>query len=332
MITLLRQKYLAGRVYLLIGTGCILATAPGAHASTLSAFDRISVAVVGAEEFSSAKGGTDEGFVIGADGQVFVPQLGKIPAAGREESELEQEITGRLQEYLRVPSVSVRLVSVSPVSVDVSGAVYRPGTVTLLPETLNQTTIRDVGTLRTAFNAIKQAGGIRPDADLAQIQLERDGKQIMLAPGKDMPVITGDRIIVASLGAGAAQTDSANVPSQLAPSEITIYVSGQDLPTGSSAGLRVKPGTTLFGALTAAGATGQSFLRSGRQVALIRRDPVEGKREVQTYDLDRIVNGETDPKLLQDDSIAINAGPAANSAGVFSLLSPLLSPLVWLLR
>ncbi|WP_218079541.1 polysaccharide biosynthesis/export family protein [Anthocerotibacter panamensis] len=304
----------------------MLGTVASAGANTLSAYDRVSVAVVDGEEFSSARGGMDEGFVIGADGMLAVPQLGGVPAAGREEADLQQDLTRRLSAYIRVPNVAVRLVGVSPVTVEVSGAVYRPGAVTLQPEAV---TVRDVSALRTAFNAVRKAGGIRPDANLAGIVVERAGKQQTLALGQDTPVIQGDRILVPSLGAGQEQN---NVPAQLAPTEITVYVSGQDLPATSIGPVKVKPGTSLFGALTAAGATGQSFLRSGRSVLFIRHNPVDGKREVQTLALDRIVRGETDPKLLDGDSIAIDSGPTANAGGLLNLLAPLLSPLIFLFR
>lgn len=313
----------------LLGAALILSTTQ-ASANTLSAFDRISVAVVNGEEFSSARGGVDEGFLIGEDGQVFIPQLGKLQAAGREESELQATVADRLREYIRVPSVSVRLVSVSPVSIDVRGAVYRPGTVTLLPDAATQASIKDVGILRTAFNAIRKAGGVRPDANLAGIEIEHEGKRKTLALGQDTSVITGDRIIISSLG--AAQSEANNVPSQLAPSEISVYVSGQDLPATAIGEVKVKPGTALSGALTASGATGQSFLRSDREVVLIRRNTVTGKRDLVSYKLDKIVSGETDPKLLQDDSILINAGSTANTASFLGFLAPIFNPLNILFR
>jgi polysaccharide biosynthesis/export protein len=311
-----------------LGAALLLLTAQ-ASANTLSAFDRISVAVVNGEEFSSARGGVDEGFLIGEDGQVFIPQLGKIQAAGREESELQATVTDRLREYIRVPSVSVRLASVSPVSIDVRGAVYRPGTVTLLPDA-TQASVKDVGVLRTAFNAIRKAGGVRPDANLAGIEIEHEGKRKTLNLGQDTSVITGDRIIIPSLG--AAQSEANNVPSQLAPSEITVYVSGQDLPAKAVGEIRVKPGTVLSGALTASGATGQSFLRRDREVVLIRSNTVTGKRDLLSYKLDKVVSGETDPKLLQDDSILINAGSTANTASFLDFLTPIFNPLRLLLR
>jgi polysaccharide biosynthesis/export protein len=329
---LFQKRSLTARIALstgLLGTAFILSTAQ-VSANTLSAFDRISVAVINGEEFSSARGAVDEGFLIGEDGQVFIPQLGKMRAAGREESELQSDLVARLREYIRVPSVSVRLVSVSPVSIDVSGAVYRPGNVTLLPDAATQASIKDVGVLRTAFNAIRKAGGVRPDANLAGIEIEHEGKRKTLALGQDTSVITGDRIIIPSLG--AAQTDANNVPSQLAPSEISVYVSGQDLPPTAIGAVKVKPGTPLSGALTAAGATGQSFLRSDREVVLIRGNPTTGKRDLVSYRLDKIVTGETDPKLLQDDSILVNAGAAANTASFLGFLAPIFNPLNLLLR
>ncbi|BAC88394.1 glr0453 [Gloeobacter violaceus PCC 7421] len=314
---------------ILPGLLALLGTAPmvgSASAMTLSAYDRVSVTVVNGEEFSSAG---EQGFVVGADGNIFVPQLGRIPAAGREELELQQELAQRLREYIRVPDVQVRLVSMSSVAVDVSGSVYRPGLVTLQPPA-SVATKMEVGAVRTVYNAIKEAGGVRPDANLAQIELERNGQRTRLPLGQDVPVISGDRIVVASLGPG--QYEMANLPSQLAPEQITVYVSGQDLPSNAVGPVKVRPGTTLAGALTAAGGSGESFLRGGRQVTLIRTDPTNGQRTAQNFPVAQVMDGTNDLKLLQDDSIVVNAGSPANAEGFLSLIQPLLMPFVWLFR
>ncbi|MBW4698335.1 MAG: polysaccharide export protein [Aphanocapsa lilacina HA4352-LM1] len=318
-----RNKRLSGIGWLAL---CSLAfAAQPAEATTLSTFDRVSVAVANGEEFGSAKDGTDPGFLIGADGSIHVPQLGRVPAAGREEIELQEELTERLRAFIRVPDVSVRVVSLSPASVEVTGAVYRPGQLTI-----RSAAGSEQGSTRTVYNAIKDAGGVRPDADVAAIALERAGKRIELPPGQDAPVIGGDRIIVASLGAG--QSEASNLPTQLAPETITVYVSGQDLPAGSAGPVKLRPGTTLAGALTAAGGSGESFLRSGRKVTLIRTDPASAQRTAKSFEMAEVLGGSSDPKLMQDDSIVLDAGSTANTSGVMSLLSPLLMPFVWLFR
>ncbi|AGY56515.1 polysaccharide biosynthesis/export family protein [Gloeobacter kilaueensis] len=308
--------------------GSLLCTAlavPGI-ASTLSAYDRVAVNVVNGDEFSSDAAG----YLVGTDGNIFVPQLGRVPAAGREEADLQEELTKRLSAYLRVPDVTVRLVSVSPVNVDVSGAVYRPGLVTLSTGTGSGNLGASAGgASRTVYNAIQAAGGVRPDADLAGIELERDGKRTRLAVGQDMPVINSDKIIVTSLGPGHYTTN--NTPSQLAPTTITVYVSGQDVPS-TNGPLQLKPGTTVSGALSAAGGAGGNFLKGDRVVSLIRTDPVTEKRMSQEIPIGQVIDGSNDPKLVQYDRVVVQAGPSANASGFLQFLQPILNPLVWLFR
>ncbi|BAC91658.1 polysaccharide biosynthesis/export family protein [Gloeobacter violaceus] len=317
------KRFAAALLAGVLGGACL---APGAVASTLSAFDRISVIVTNGEEFSSQRGGRgDEGYLVGADGNIFIYRLGSIAAAGREEVELQQEITERLREYFKVPEVTVRLIGVSPINVDVAGAVYRPGLITVKA---NGDTPSGASS-RTVFNAIQSAGGVRPDADLSRIRLERAGQSLVLPPGQDAPVIYGDRVIIDRLAAGQAPV--LHVATQLTPAEITVYVSGTDARENQGP-VKVKPGTTLSGALTAAGISGESYLREGRKVALIRRDPVEGKREVTSYDIAGVMGGESDPPLWDGDAIAITAGPSQNTMGFLDMLSPLLNPLGFMLR
>jgi polysaccharide export outer membrane protein len=290
----------------------------GSFADTLSSSDRIAVTVTHGEEFSSP---ADAGFLIGADGMVVVPRLGKVPAAGREENQVEQDLTERLRYYIKVPQVSVSLVSVSPVAVEVTGAVYRPGKVVLTAEAPSSGATKiEASAFRTVFNALKKAGGIRPEANVTAIEVERAGQRRTLGVGEDASLITGDRIFVPSGGNAGIN------PSQLAPDQITVYVSGVDLPNSTIGAVALKPGATLFRALTAAGATGQNFLRGGRQVVLIRLG-LDQQRQIQRFALDEVVSGQTDPLLEEGDSIAVDGGSVSTAKGFIDFISPFFYPL-----
>lgn len=145
------------------------------------------------------------GQVIGADGTMFYPYVGKIQAAGLTREELREIITGKLSESLEAPQVDVKVLSYRSKKVYVGGEVQEPGmkAVTDDPMTLPE--------------ALSRAGGFTLDANAGDIWLTRDGKtytidflsmyrdgapidQIYLQPGDKIHVPSRDENKVYVLG------------------------------------------------------------------------------------------------------------------------------------
>ena len=90
--------------------------------------DSISVSVFREPDFSL------ESVRIGVEGNISVPMLGSIPAAGMTAKSLEEDITARLARIgLKSPSVSVNISEYASHLVTVEGAVTRPGVYTFQP-------------------------------------------------------------------------------------------------------------------------------------------------------------------------------------------------------
>jgi protein involved in polysaccharide export with SLBB domain len=100
---------------------------------------------------------------VSLSGEINLPLAGKITAAGRTVTELENAIRTELSKYIRQFEVSVSISAVRTVNVWVSGEVENPG-----PQVLPA--------VCTASLAALQAG-IKPTGSTRRITLTRDGKQ-----------------------------------------------------------------------------------------------------------------------------------------------------------
>lgn len=107
---------------------------------------------------------------IGVEGNVSVPMLGSIPAAGMTAKQFEQDVTRRLAAIgLKEPMVSVNIAEYASHMVTVEGAVERPGVYTFQP-----------GARLSA--AIALASGPKRTAKLDQVAVFRESPEgIMLA-------------------------------------------------------------------------------------------------------------------------------------------------------
>lgn len=90
--------------------------------------DKISISVFREPEFSIAS------IQIGVEGNVSLPMLGSIPAAGMTARQFEQDVTRRLAAAgLKSPVVSVNIAEYASHMVTVEGAVTEPGVYTFQP-------------------------------------------------------------------------------------------------------------------------------------------------------------------------------------------------------
>jgi polysaccharide biosynthesis/export protein len=107
---------------------------------------------------------------IRPDGKITLPLVGDISAIGRTPSELRDEITKELTEYVARPVVTVIVVEATAPVAYVVGEVTHPGSIEIKDDRL------------TVLQAIAMAGGLKDFADKKHIRVLRRG-------------ITGDRVI-----------------------------------------------------------------------------------------------------------------------------------------
>jgi polysaccharide biosynthesis/export protein len=122
----------------------------------LGADDEITVRV------SEEDGFSERPIRINSDGHIKLPLIGRIEAAGRSVSELEEDISAKLDPYIKNPIVSVNITEYRSQPVSVLGSVNRPGVLNLSGS-------------KTLAEVIAMAGGLKEDAGYSVI-LTRESK------------------------------------------------------------------------------------------------------------------------------------------------------------
>lgn len=274
--------------------------------------------------------------------QVFTVNLWQLVQTGN----LNQNLVLRDEDAIFVPTVTqislseARQIAATgfapppniPRTVAVVGEVNRPGTYTLRPENANESS-QTLGFL-TVTRAIQLAGGIKPMADIRQIQVRRVTKagteqiipvdlwQLLQAGdfNQDTVLQEGDTIIVptATEISSAEATELATV--NFAPDTIQVSVVGEVTAPGI---VRVPPNTPLNQALLAAGGFDQKRARKS-SVELIRLNP-DGTVSKQTVPIDfaQGINEQSNPVLRNNDIIVV---ARSNVARIADTIETPLSP------
>jgi polysaccharide export outer membrane protein len=133
------------------------------------------------------------GFIVGANGEIFFPYIGRAKVQGLTESGASELIARRIKTFIKDPQVSVRIQSFRSQRAYVQGEVRTPGLqiFTDVPMTLSE--------------AISRAGSFTPSGDRARITLMRGGVsteinlpmlQALGADGNSIPLRNGDVVNV----------------------------------------------------------------------------------------------------------------------------------------
>ncbi|WP_171497972.1 polysaccharide biosynthesis/export family protein [Acinetobacter ursingii] len=105
------------------------------------------------------------GYPIDSDGNIYLPLVGKIHAAGQTVSELNRNLRSQFAHYLKTPDVVVRVLSYEGKRYFVNGQVMKSGQYTLNDQPIS------------IYTALGMAGGVNTETgDNTSIQLIRNGK------------------------------------------------------------------------------------------------------------------------------------------------------------
>ncbi len=133
-------------------------------------------------------------------GQISLPLIGKLQAAGKTVSELEKELASRLgKDYFQDPQVMVTVKEFTSQRITIEGNVNKPGIYSLQGQT-------------TLLQALAMAEGVNDLADYSNVQVYRknggansplnfDLEDIRSGKLADPPVLSEDTIIVHRSGA-----------------------------------------------------------------------------------------------------------------------------------
>ena len=228
--------------------------------------------------------------------------------------------------------------AINPPKVVVVGEVNRPGTYLLQSAgntTNNNTQLTGSLALPTVTNAIQAAAGIKPTADIRQIQLirtTRTGEQKitlnlfkLLQQGdtsQDLIVQEGDRLFIPTAQNISNQDIETISSSTLSPASIRVNVIGE-AGRGTLGTVEVPPNTTLNQAILIAG--GFNNVRANKnEVDFIRLNPngTVTKRLIK-LNFTRGFDAEYNPRLQNNDTIVIGRNNLTRIGDGFStILSP----------
>jgi polysaccharide biosynthesis/export protein len=230
--------------------------------------------------------------------------------------------------------------AITPPKVIVVGEVNRPGTYTVKSEsntTNNNTQLAGIVALPTVTTAIQAASGIKPTANIRQIQLirtTRNGEQKiaidlfkLLQQGdgsQDIIIQEGDRIFIPIAQASNPQDVELIASSTFSPAAIKVNVIGEiAIKAGKGGTIDVPPNTTLNQALLIAG--GFDNVRSNKnEVDFIRLNPngTVTKRMIK-LNFARGIDPENNPRLQNNDTIVIGRNNLTRLGDGFStILTP----------
>jgi polysaccharide export outer membrane protein len=269
----------------------------------LGAGDLVSITVFGWDAMR------DQQTRVSATGQVSLPMIGSVPAAGRTESELRDELERRLRNgFMRDPHVTVFVQRFQSQQVSVTGAVARPGLYSLTRES------------RTVYDLLSQAGGMT----------EQAGGRVVFSPATEIrcagvgsptpPPASGVKPAAMSTAlapiefeldapVGAGQVNPMTIP--VVGGDSIVVSRGRFMVDGwvAKPGLYAfSPGMTAHGAMTVAG--GALFPANLHEAQIIRAKR-DGTKEVIDVDLVEVEHGDArDVALREGDVIRLNASTA----------------------
>ncbi|NJL82076.1 MAG: sugar ABC transporter substrate-binding protein [Chloroflexaceae bacterium] len=229
-----------------------------------------------------------------------------------------------------------------PVNVAVVGEVNRPGTYQVEPEQINQSaTNRPINPPQPPrlTQAIDLAGGIKPLADIRNIQVRRltrsGSAQVFTVNlwqllqegdiGEDIILQDGDTIFIPTAQALDPKEVEALASASFAPDSIQVNVVGEVQAPGS---VEVPPNTPLNQAILAAGGFNNRRANSS-MVELVRLNPngTVTRREI-TVDLGAGINDQNNPPLRSNDVIVVQRSNTTRlSDSVGTILGPVGSAL-----
>ncbi len=297
---------------------------PGYDLPLLSPGDRLAVSLDDGAEFEGT-------YAVGIDGYLRLPYLSPVRVRGLDVETARQRLWERfVEEKVLVetgPEIGMVPILWAAVNVNVVGAVYSPGPVVINDRT--NVEIRpdflpesgDLASDRFVSAALRAAGGVRPDADLSNAVLIRDGKRFpldlvpMLEGGnvRQRAMLEGDIIEVPSVG--LFQEPLARPSAITAPGH-RVFLSNLTIPAPSNAqsaigneSTSLPTGSRLSHALTSANCIGGIHLTNApRSALLVSRNPVTNEITSHLYRVYDVTRNADDtrhnPYIMPNDAIA----------------------------
>ena len=295
-------------------------------------------------------------YQINSAGWLELPFNESVKASGLTKKELTESVAfllvakGWFQEADFLMNIS--LVRESAIEVSVFGAVFNQGRVTINGRPADKpqdAIIQETGSFsneRDLTAAIRAAGGLRPDAQISNIVIKRDGNLFnfdlaAIVSGDQFPfipsLVQGDQIYVASNG---VEDVSLIRPSQLTPPGMRILMSNLTAPTLSNAlsavgsdSTRLPYGSSLLDAAVSANCVGGTHqANASRTILLITKHYGAKQQIVIKRTINQLLAASSDysvnPYMMPNDGIACYDSRFTNLRDVARGIGELFGPII----
>jgi len=276
--------------------------------SVLGPNDQISIRALDAEEIS------DKTYRVSASGDLTLPMIGTLRAAGLTVGQLESDVAAALRKYIRNPKVAISVAEVHSQPVSVIGAVTTPGIVQLQGK-------------KTLVEVLSMAGGLKNDAGQSvTITRQKEWGPLPLPGARLDP--TGQFSIAEVKLKEVLEARSPEQNITIRPNDIisvpraeTIYVLGAVKRAGRFA---LNESDTLSVLQAVSLAEGLERTASPQKAKILRIAPGATRRAEVPLDLKKIFSGEMADVVLQPDDILF-VPDSAQKRAVLRTLEALLS-------
>lgn len=290
----------------------------------ISPGDRLRIEIADGDHFNGR-------YEIDMDGALKLPYLAPLKVVGRNIGQIEEALSHALieAEFFKPQRIriSARVHEWSHVQVNVSGAVFNPGRVTINARRAEERALKqhlvngDFPSERLLAAALRAAGGVRPDAAIDRIQLLRNGRKlefdyrgVLLGhPSPQVPLMSGDTVHVPETGWFDQRLLTT---SSITPPGIRVFLSNLTVPAFGNAASAVGQHATslpygsrlLTAAVTANCVGGIRSTNASRQVVLVRSDARPDTNQVIERQVEDLVaapgDDENNPPLQPNDSVS----------------------------
>ena len=253
--------------------------------------DQIVIRVIDAPDIS------DKPVLIGTNGDITLPMIGRVKAGGLTVEQLETELNTRLKEFIQEPQASVTVTEFGSQPVSIFGAVEKPGVVQLRGQ-------------QTLYQVLSMAGGPREDAgSILTVTRPRQNGDIPLPGAKLDPTgqFSSAELNVQEILEG--KNPSANI--EIKPNDIIsvsegssnmIYVVG-DVGHGGGFTLGGARNVSVLRALSLAGGLGRTAKADKARV--LRQMPGEPKPIEIAVNIPRMLSGKAEDVALVPDDVLV---------------------------
>jgi polysaccharide biosynthesis/export protein len=248
-------------------------------------------------------------FRIDPEGDVNLPMLGRLRAAGLTIRQFEETLNKQLSTYIREPHVVVAITEFRSQPVSVLGAVRSPGTYQLQGR-------------KTVVEMISLAGGFREDAgNTVKITRELEWGKIPLSNANIDPLgkfSVAEVRIKEILEAKNPEDNILMMPNDVitVPRGELVYVIGEVNKAGGFI-LTERSNMSVLQALSLA--EGSQHTADTRHAKILRLEPGQEQRTEIAVNLKKILDGTSNDVPLQAGDILFVPGSTAKKAGVRTL-------------